>query len=84
MSRFELTEAQIKAWGGEQLFNEAAQQYYRKGEVLSVKYEEPYGEATLCHAGHTIATRFKVFKSGLVENLCPCSTSQNDGRVCVG
>lgn len=83
MSRFELTEAQIKAWGGEQLFNEAAQQYYRKGEVLSVKYEEPYGEATLCHAGHTIATRFKVFKSGLVENLCPCSTSQNDGRVCV-
>ena len=59
MSRFELTEAQIKAWGGEQLFNEAAQQYYRKGEVLSVKYEEPYGKATLCHAGHTIATRFK-------------------------
>ncbi len=83
MSRFELTEAQIKAWGGEQLYNEAVQQYYRKGDVLSVKYEEPYGEATISHAGHMIATRFKVFKSGIVENLCPCSTSQNEGRVCV-
>ncbi|MGI5869610.1 MAG: SNF2-related protein [Kiritimatiellia bacterium] len=81
--QFKLTERQIKAWGGEQLYNEALEQYCRKGGVLSAKYEEPYGEAVLRYASHVLKTRFKVYKSGLVENLCPCSISQNEGRVCI-
>lgn len=83
MSKFLLTDKKIREWGGEQLYKEADVQYYRKGDVLNVKYEEPYGEADISHAGHSLRTRFKVEGAGTVENLCPCSVSQRDGRVCV-
>jgi len=83
MSSFNLTEKQIKAWGGVSLYNEAEKQYTMKGDVLNARYEEPYGEADIAHAGSKLHTRFKVSRSGLVENLCPCAVSQRDGRVCV-
>jgi len=83
MSKFTLTEKQIRGWGGDALFTEAEKQYYLKGDVLRATFEAPYGEADISHAGHTIRTRFKVSPSGLVENLCPCAVSQRDGRVCV-
>ncbi len=83
MSKFNFTEKQIKGWGGEALFAEADKQYYMKGDVVNARYEEPMGEADIVHAGSKLHTKFKVSKSGLVENLCPCAISQRDGRVCV-
>ncbi len=83
MSTFNLTEKQIKAWGGESLFREAEAQYCLKGDVRNAVYTEPYGEADISHAGSMLRTRFKVSRSGLVENECPCAVSQRDGRVCV-
>lgn len=83
MSTFNLTEQQIKSWGGETLYNDALKNYYQKGEVANARFDEPCGEAEITHAGAKIHTRFKVGSSGLVENMCPCAVSQRDGRVCV-
>ena len=83
MSKFDLTEKQIKSWGGESLYNDALKNYYQKGEVANASFDESYGEADITHAGAKFHTRFKVSSSGLVENLCPCAVSQRDGRVCV-
>lgn len=83
MSSFNLTEKQIRAWGGASLYEEAEKQYTMKGDVLNARYDAPFGEADIAHAGSKLHTRFKVSPSGLVENLCPCVVSQRDGRVCV-
>ena len=84
-SAFDFTLDEIRSWGGERQYLEALEQYANKGDVRNPKYENHVGEADIHHAGHSLHTRFRTFpgKRHLVENLCPCASSQRDGRVCV-
>ena len=82
---FDYTLEEIRSWGGERQYVEALEQYANKGDVVNPKYANGIGEADITHAGHTIHTRFRTFpgKRHMVENLCPCASSQRDGRICV-
>ena len=82
---FDFTLDEIRAWGGERQFTEALEQYTNKGDVSNPAFVNDIGEADITHAGHTIHTRFRTFpgKRRMVENLCPCASSQRDGRICV-
>ena len=82
---FDFTLDEIRAWGGERQFTEALEQYTNKGDVSNPAFAGDIGEADITHAGHTIHTRFRTFpgKRRMVENLCPCASSQRDGRICV-
>ena len=82
---FDFTLEEIRSWGGERQYVEALEQYANKGDVVNPKFENGVGEADITHAGHTIHTRFRTFpgKRHMVENLCPCASSQRDGRICV-
>ena len=82
---FDFTLDEIRAWGGERQYAEALEQYTNKGDVANPSFAGDVGEADITHAGHTIHTRFRTFpgKRRMVENLCPCASSQRDGRICV-
>ncbi|MBQ3810985.1 MAG: hypothetical protein II839_09235, partial [Kiritimatiellae bacterium] len=82
---FDFTLDEIRAWGGERQYVEALEQYANKGDVSNPSFAGDVGEADITHAGHTIHTRFRTFpgKRRMVENLCPCASSQRDGRICV-
>ena len=84
-NKFEFNLEDIRSWGGERQYLEALNQYAKKKAVLNPKFENNIGEADINHAGHTIHTRFRTFpgKRSMVENLCPCASSQRDGRICV-
>jgi len=84
-SRFDFSLDEIRSWGGDRQFVEALEQYANKGDVLNPRFENGIGEADIQHAGHVLHTRFRTLpgKRGMVENLCPCASSQRDGRICV-
>ena len=84
-SRFDFTLDEIRTWGGDRQFVEALEQYANKGDVLNPRFENGIGEADIQHAGHVLHTRFRTLpgKRQMVENLCPCASSQRDGRICV-
>ena len=83
-SRFDFTLEEIRTWGGDRQFVEALEQYANKGDVLNPRFENGIGEADIQHAGHVLHTRFRTLpgKRHMVENLCPCASSQRDGRIC--
>ena len=82
---FDFTLDEIRVWGGDRQYVEALEQYANKGDVVNPVFKGDVGEADITHAGHTLHTRFRVFRDrrGMVENLCPCASSQRDGRICV-
>ena len=82
-SRFDFSLDEIRSWGGDRQFVEALEQYANKGDVLNPRFENGIGEADIQHAGHVLHTRFRTLpgKRGMVENLCPCASSQRDGRI---
>ena len=84
-SRFDFSLDEIRSWGGDRQFVEALEQYANKGDVLNPRFENGIGEADIQHAGHVLHTRFRTLpgKREMVENLCPCASSQRDGRICV-
>ena len=84
-ARFDFSLDEIRSWGGDRQFIEALEQYANKGDVLNPRFENGIGEADIQHAGHVLHTRFRTLpgKRQMVENLCPCASSQRDGRICV-
>ena len=84
-SDFDFSLEEIRLWGGERQFIEALEQYANKGDVQNARFANGVGEADITHAGHMLHTRFRTVpgKRHMVENLCPCASSQRDGRICV-
>ena len=84
-ARFDFSLDEIRTWGGDRQFVEALEQYADKGDVLNPRFANGIGEADISHAGHILHTRFRTLpgKRHMVENLCPCASSQRDGRICV-
>ena len=84
-NEFDFTLDEIRIWGGDRQYVEALEQYANKGDVLNARFANGIGEADITHAGHTLHTRFRTLpgRRQMVENLCPCASSQRDGRICV-
>ncbi len=84
-SDFDFSLEEIRLWGGERQFIEALEQYANKGDVRNARFADGVGEADIAHAGHMLHTRFRTVpgKRHMVETLCPCASSQRDGRICV-
>ena len=82
---FDYTLDEIRTWGGDRQFIEALEQYANKGDVSNPRFRDGIGEADISHAGHILHTSFRTLpgKRHMVENLCPCASSQRDGRICV-
>ena len=83
--RFDFTLDEIRAWGGDRLFEEAMAQYIDKDAVSSPLWKDGLGEADIVHGGCRVHTAFRTVPGSrqLVTNLCPCATSRRDGKVCV-
>ena len=83
--KFDFTLDEVRAWGGDRLYEEAMSQYIDKDAVSDVFWCDGVGGAEILHAGRRLRTAFRTVPGsrGLVSNLCPCATSQRDGKMCV-
>ena len=78
---FKLTQVAIQNWGGPSVFRDA-EELVKRGAILRADYQPPWLTGEIARGTGELRARAKISDSGIMENLCPCYASREQGLVC--